>query len=107
MIKSIKENEVLQVFLRFLNYYSSLMVLSLIIETTIIAQNTRLSNLYEIIQSIIFPRDFSTILFVVVTFISLFILDFKKNKLIKVSFILNIILLVMAGIVSFALYTNS
>lgn len=107
MIKSIKENRNFQLFFRFLNYYSSLMVLSLIVEAPIRARSIRLSNLYEIIRSIIFPRDFSTILFIVVVFMSLFILDFKRNKLIKVSFTLNLILLIIVGIVSLALYTNS
>lgn len=104
MIKKTKQNKKFQFFLRFLNYYVSIGILSLLLEGATIDKNNFLIDIFRKLYNFIYPRDFLTYSLFVVSFISIFILSFKENILIKLSGMLNIIILMTGLFWSLMLY---
>lgn len=109
MIKEIKQNKNFQSIFSFINYYLSLGIIGTLTEGFLIGKNNLSSNfLIRVIGklSVLYPRDFAIVLFLVIAIFNFFVLNFRRNKLITLSFMFNTILLFIVSFVGFFFFMN-
>lgn len=109
MISKVKQKKNFQRIFGFVNYYLTLGIIGTFTEGFLIGKNDALSNfLIGAIRklSVLYPRDFTIVLFFVIGILNFFILNFQRNKLIAISFVFNTIILFIVSLVGFFFFMN-
>lgn len=107
MIKKIRQNKKVQIVLQIANYFVSIGFIALFFETETMVLSNKYIILFRNIFNYIYTRNIQFFSLFIVGIISVILLDFKRNIFIKISFILNtiiILLLLFWGIIFYFAY---
>lgn len=104
-----KKSESFQRLLSLVNYYLSIGIIGTFTENFLLGRTDVLSNFVKKLidkLSILYPRDFTLILFFIISILNFFVLNIQKNKTTTISFLFNSIVFIILLFVGFFFFIN-